>query len=100
MATAAYPANQQPAAAKVILVNDGSVIVRSATHEAGTGTYTVMTQLVSDTLGLPMERVRFELGDTQFPPAPVNGGPWLTASVGPAVIARCGPFRGKRGYVP
>jgi xanthine dehydrogenase YagR molybdenum-binding subunit len=95
MATAAYPANQQPAAAKVILVNDGSVIVRSATHEAGCGTYTVMTQLVSDTLGVPMERVRFELGDTQFPPAPVNGGSWLTASVGPAVIAACTVLRDK-----
>jgi xanthine dehydrogenase YagR molybdenum-binding subunit len=36
-----------------------------------------------------MERVRFELGDTQFPPAPVNGGSWLTASVAPAVMAAC-----------
>src|SRR4029077_6126966 len=81
MATAAYPANQQPAAAKIILVNDGTVIVRGAMVEAGAGTYTVMTQLVSDTLGVPMERVRFELGDTEFPSAPVNGGSWLTASV-------------------
>jgi xanthine dehydrogenase YagR molybdenum-binding subunit len=95
MATAAYPAYQQPAAAKVILVNDGSVIVRGAMVEAGAGTYTVMTQLVSDTLGVPMERVRFELGDTQFPPAPVNGGSWLTASVGPAVIAACTALRDK-----
>src|SRR4029077_15152130 len=95
MATAAYPANQQPAAAKVILVNDGSVIVRSATHEAGTGTYTAMTQFASDTLGVPMGRVRFELGDTLFPPAPVNGGSWLTASVGPAVIAACTALRDK-----
>jgi xanthine dehydrogenase YagR molybdenum-binding subunit len=54
-----------------------------------------MTQLVSDTLGVPMERVRFELGDTQFPPAPVNGGSWLTASVGPAVIAACTALRDK-----
>ena len=95
MATAAYPANQLPAAAKAILASDGSVIVRSATHEAGTGTYTVMTQFVSDTLGVPMERVQFELGDTQFPPAPVNGGSVLTASVGPAVMAACTALRDK-----
>ncbi len=95
MATAIYPANQLPAAAKAILANDGSVIVRSAMVEAGAGTYTVMTQLVSDTLGVPMERIRFELGDTQFPPAPINGGSWLTASVAPAVIAACNALRDK-----
>ena len=95
MATAISPASQLPAAAKVILSNDGSIIVRSATHEAGTGTYTVMTQFVADSLGVPMERVRFELGDTQFPPAPVNGCSWLTASVAPAVIAACNTLRDK-----
>src|SRR6202007_2739266 len=95
MATAIYPAEQQPAAAKAILSNDGSIVVRSATHESGTGTYTMMTQFVADTLGVPMERVRFELGDTQFPPAPVNGGSWLTASVGPAVVAACNALRDK-----
>jgi xanthine dehydrogenase YagR molybdenum-binding subunit len=95
MATAIYPAEQQPAAAKVILSNDGSIVVQSATHEAGTGTYTMMTQFVADSLGVPMEQVRFELGDTQFPPAPVNGGSWLTASVGPAVVAACNALRDK-----
>jgi xanthine dehydrogenase YagR molybdenum-binding subunit len=95
MATAIYPASQLPAAAKAILASDGSVIVRSATDEAGTGTYTTMTQIVADTLGVPMERVRFELGDTQFPPAPINGGSWLTASVAPAVIAACNALRDK-----
>lgn len=42
-----------------------------------------------------MDRVQFELGDTQFPPAPVNGGSWLTASVGPAVMAACAALRDK-----
>ena len=95
MATAVYPANQRPAAAKVILSNDGSIVVQSATHEAGTGTYTAMTQFVADSLGVSMDRVRFELGDTQFPPAPVNGGSVLTASVAPAVIGACNALRDK-----
>src|SRR5260370_8859924 len=42
-----------------------------------------------------MERVRFELGDAEFPPEPVNGGSWLSASVGPAVIAACTALRDK-----
>jgi xanthine dehydrogenase YagR molybdenum-binding subunit len=93
MATTIYPAAQQPSSARVILPRDGSVRVQSAPHESGTGTYTCMTQTVSDALGLSPEKIRFELGDTEFLPAPVNGGSWLTASVGSGVRAACDALR-------
>src|SRR6266480_5979044 len=77
------------------LNKDGTVIVRSATHEIGTGTYTAMSQFAADTLGVPVEKIRFELGDSAFPTAPNNGGSWLTASVGPAVLGACGELKKK-----
>ncbi len=89
MATAIYPAGQQKAGATAILNKDGMVVVRSATHEIGTGTYTAMSQFAADTLGIPIDKVRFELGDSQFPEAPNNGGSWQTASVAPAVMGAC-----------
>src|SRR6266480_4609485 len=89
MATAIYPAGQQKAGATAILHKDGTVIVRSATHEIGTGTYTAMSQFAADTLGIPIESIHFELGDSQFPEAPNNGGSWLTASVAPAAMGAC-----------
>src|SRR6266567_1631197 len=95
MATAVYPAGQQKAGATAILNKDGTVVVRSATHEIGTGTYTAMSQFAADTLGIPIEKVRFELGDSAFPVAPNNGGSWLTASIGPAVIGACGELKKK-----
>lgn len=95
MATAVYPAAQQPAGAIAILNKDGTVVVRSATHEIGTGTYTAMSQFAADALGLPLEKVRFELGDSQFPLAPNNGGSWLTASVAPAVMGACAELKKK-----
>jgi xanthine dehydrogenase YagR molybdenum-binding subunit len=95
MATAIYPAGQQKAGATAILNRDGTVIVRSATHEIGTGTYTAMSQCAADTLGIPIDKVRFELGDSQFPEAPNNGGSWLTASVGPAVTGACRELKNK-----
>ena len=55
----------------------------------GPGTYTAMTQLAADTLGLPLERVHFELGDTEMPKAPVHGGSMTLASVGTAVVDAC-----------
>ena len=87
MATATYPANRRPAKASATLLPDGSALVRSGTQDLGTGTYTVMTQIAADALGLAPEQVRFELGDTDLPEAPVSGGSQSVASVGPAVYA-------------
>src|SRR5438552_9524416 len=95
MATAIYPAGQQKAGATAILNKDGTVVVRSATHEIGTGTYTGMSQFAADTLGIPVDRIRFELGDSQFPEAPNNGGSWLTSSVAPAVMGACRELKNK-----
>ena len=89
MATAVYPAGQQKTSATAILNKDGTVVIRSATHEIGTGTYTAMSQFAADTLGIAIEKIHFELGDSQFPYAPNNGGSWTTASVAPAVIGAC-----------
>jgi CO/xanthine dehydrogenase Mo-binding subunit len=55
----------------------------------GPGTYTSMTQVAAEVLGLPVERVRFELGDTDMPFAPVHGGSITMASIGTAVQAAC-----------
>ncbi len=87
MATATYPANRSAAEASVRISADGTALVRSATHELGTGTYTVMTQVAADAIGLPLSRVRFECGDSRLPRAPVAGGSQSVASVAPAVQA-------------
>jgi len=85
MATASYPANRSAAAALARVMADGSALVQSGTQDIGTGTYTVMTQVAADALGLPLSRVRFDLGDTGFPQAPNSGGSQTAASVAPAV---------------
>ena len=85
MATATYPVFISPAAARVKISADGSVVAQSATHSIGTGVYTAMTQIAAENLGVPVDKVRFELGDTDLPPSPVAGGSRSTASVGAAV---------------
>ncbi len=95
MATAAYPANRQAASASATILSDGSAVVCSGSQDLGTGTYTVMTQIAADALGLPLEKVRFELGDTNQPHAPVSGGSQTVASVGPAVHAAATSVRAK-----
>jgi xanthine dehydrogenase YagR molybdenum-binding subunit len=95
MATAFYPLHRAPATAKAILYANGSAIVRTAASDMGPGTYTAMTQLAADALGLPIERVQFELGDTDMPKAPVHGGSITLASVGNAVVSACQALRRK-----
>jgi xanthine dehydrogenase YagR molybdenum-binding subunit len=88
-ATSTYPTNRQPSAVKVRMDRDGNVVLQCGTQDIGTGTYTVMSQVASDALGVPMSRIRFELGDSRFPPAPVSGGSQTVASVAPSVQATC-----------
>ena len=85
MATATYPTNRSEAHVKVQILPDGRARGLSGTQDLGTGTYTVMTQIVADILGIPAQRVNFELGDTRLPQAPVSGGSQTSASVGSAV---------------
>ena len=87
MATAAYPIYQSPAAARVKIFADGCVVAQSGTHEIGTGTYTVMTQIAAEALGVEPEKVKFELGDTKLPKTPITGASRTVGSVGPAVQA-------------
>src|SRR5213080_1104776 len=89
MASATYPTHQAPASAMARLLPDGTAEVMSAASDMGPGTWTSMTQVAAETLGLPIERVRFVLGDTRLPRAPVHGGSMTMASVGSAVQAAC-----------
>lgn len=95
MATATYPVYLSPAAARVKLFASGHALAQSGTHELGNGTYTVMTQIAAEELGLPCEKVRFELGDTQLPVTPVTGASRTVSSVGPAVQAAAAATRSK-----
>ncbi len=95
MATAVYHAGRYPAAASATLFADGRAVVRSATSDMGAGTCTSVTQVAADALGLPLGRVRFELGDSDLPRAPEHGGSTTLATIGPAVADACRRLREK-----
>ncbi len=88
-ATSTYPTNRMPSAVKIRMEKDARVVLQCGTQDIGTGTYTVMTQVAADTLGIPMHHIRFELGDSNMPPGPVSGGSMTVASVSPSVQAAC-----------
>jgi xanthine dehydrogenase YagR molybdenum-binding subunit len=85
MATGIWEAMQETTAAKIVLTANGHAEVSCATADIGTGTYTIMTQLAADMLGLPLENVTAKLGDSTLPQSPVEGGSWMAASVAGAI---------------
>jgi len=89
MATGIWEAMQMPASAKAVLTANGSVEIASATADIGPGTYTWMTQLAAEMLGVPIENVTAKLGDSTLPDAPVEGGSFTVSSVGSAIHAAC-----------
>ena len=89
MATGTYPMFRESASAVARILNNGTAVVQSAASDMGVGTYTAMTMIASESLGIPSDRIKFELGDSSFPFAPVHGGSMTVASVGSAVKAAC-----------
>jgi xanthine dehydrogenase YagR molybdenum-binding subunit len=81
MATGIWEALQVPIAVRIVLSANGHAEVSCATSDIGTGTYTIMTQVAADMLGLALDSVTIKLGDSTLPQSPVEGGSWIAASV-------------------
>ncbi|WLW53449.1 xanthine dehydrogenase family protein molybdopterin-binding subunit [Streptomyces sp. YU58] len=93
MASGIYDTLRMRAEARVRLDADGTALVQASTSDMGPGTYTSMTQLAADALGLTMCTVRFELGDSTFPASPPHGGSQTMAGVGSSVQDGCDKLR-------
>ena len=100
MATATYPSNFMSASARATVDDKGKVLVQIATHDLGTGTYTILTQIAAQELGVDPKNVRVEIGDSALPPAPVSGGSWSATSAGSAVQMAAQALRAKLGVEP
>ncbi|HEY0435428.1 MAG TPA: xanthine dehydrogenase family protein molybdopterin-binding subunit, partial [Phenylobacterium sp.] len=94
-ATACYPANIGPAAARLSLSTQGKAAIQLAGHEIGTGAYTAVAIVVADRLGIPVEDVTVSLGDSDLPPVPTAGGSNNAASMGNVAAKACEEVRSR-----
>lgn len=85
VAACAWMAQRLDAEVSLLLNADGSVRVASGTQDIGTGTYTMLAQMVAYDLGVPIERIQVVIGDSALPPGPLSGGSMVTGSLVPAV---------------
>ena len=85
VAASSYPARRQPSRSRVRIEPDGSLLVQCGTQDMGSGTYTLLAQAAAHALGMTLDRITVELGDTVLPQGPISAGSQVTQSVWPAV---------------
>ena len=93
MATAFRNNLNMKSAARVRLGADGVVTVQTDMTDIGTGTYTILAQTAAEMMGVPLERVKVELGDSSFPVSAGSGGQWGANSSTAGVYAACVKLR-------
>ena len=86
VAGASWGANRGTCEAQVLLRSDGSALVTCGTQDIGTGTYTVIAQMVSDKTGIPVRKIDVVLGSSSLPPGPMSGGSTATSTLVPGVL--------------
>ncbi len=100
VATAAYPTQMSPCAVRVHIDSTGETRVQVASHDVGTGAYTVLALAAARRLGVPVESVRVELGDSRLPPGTIAGGSISTASNASAIGVACDRILERLGAQP
>ncbi|WP_157218364.1 xanthine dehydrogenase family protein molybdopterin-binding subunit [Flavisphingomonas formosensis] len=87
-ATGTYPYYRMPGGvARISIGRDGHACASVAAHEMGMGTATAHTQVVAERLGLPLDQVTVEYGDSRLPGLFLAGGSQQSAAIGAAIIA-------------
>jgi xanthine dehydrogenase YagR molybdenum-binding subunit len=93
MAAAIRPHFQASTTVAIRLEPDGAAIVRTDMTDLGTGTYTIVTQVASEALEIPVDRVRVEAGDSEFPVSAGSGGSWGATNTCAALVRACHAVR-------
>lgn len=89
MGTGSFGAFRGTAAVKATLQSDGRLLLQCSVNDMGPGTATMMTAIASDATGIPVNKIKIQMGSTGLPPGPMQGGSTVTATVGPAVFEVC-----------
>ncbi|WP_113638676.1 xanthine dehydrogenase family protein molybdopterin-binding subunit [Nubsella zeaxanthinifaciens] len=87
MAVGAWNAGRGTASAAIQMQRDGSITVQTAMTDIGTGTGISMQNIAHERTGIAKNKIKIELGNSNLPPAPSQGGSNGLSSIGGAVVS-------------
>jgi xanthine dehydrogenase YagR molybdenum-binding subunit len=90
-----FGAYRDSATVKAVMNADGTLLLQTAVSDIGPGTGTAMVLIAAETMGVPADKIKFEMGDSSLPNAPMQGGSATTATVGGAVYDACTELKEK-----
>ena len=93
MAVGVFGAGKGTASVRIILETKGNIILECAVSDMGPGTTTSMTKIASTAMQMPLDRIKFKLGDSDMPAGPSQGGSGTTSTVGSAVDMACNTLK-------
>lgn len=101
VASAVYPAMVMPGnAARIEHAAPGRFVVQIGAVDIGTGAWTALSQIAADALGVELDAIELQIGDTALPTASVAGGSSGISSWGRAIVAAARAFRHDHGDHP
>jgi len=89
MAAGMFGAHRSSATVLARMMADGTLVLQTAVTDIGPGTGTAMVSIASEVMGIPAEKIKFDMGDSSLPPSPTQGGSQITSTVGSAVHDAC-----------
>lgn len=93
MANGVFGAGKGSASVRALLNKEGRLTLECAVSDMGPGTTTSMTKIAAAAMQMPIEKVKFKLGDSDLPPGPSQGGSGTTSTVGSAVDLACSTLK-------
>ena len=101
MSSSTYPVFRMPSStARIRYEGDGRYAVETGATDIGTGTWTALTQISADALGVSVESIDLHIGDTELPFGSVEGGSSGITTWGSTIFAAAREFREKHGEEP
>lgn len=94
-ATTTLHASIEASAVRITLTAQGRVKIETAAHDFGNGTYTVIAQVASDRMGIPIKDIDIQLGDSNLPPSGYAAGSKHCSTVCNVVAKGCEDVRAR-----
>ena len=101
VASGIYPVFRLPGSkVRIRYQEDGRYAVEIGAVDIGTGTWTALTQISADVLEVGVDDIECRIGDTDLPPASVEGGSSGITVWGSAIFEAARIFRERHGRNP
>ncbi|MCM5529631.1 xanthine dehydrogenase family protein molybdopterin-binding subunit [Parasegetibacter sp. NRK P23] len=95
MAVGMWNAGRGNAGAGIVMEKNGTITVQTAMTDIGTGTGTAMQNIAHESTGITKNKIKIELGNSNLPAAPSQGGSTGLSSISGAVVATCNALKSK-----